>query len=84
MRARRAKNHLRHVTIDDLDKCQLTVVRHDVEGLRLDASRIHGLPFQVVSGELGIRRRLGLLGDRPNGRWPIDGLLGAGDVGHPT
>jgi hypothetical protein len=55
--------HVRHVTIDDLDKYDLTIIRRNVEGLRLDAGRVHDLPFQVVSRELRVRRSLGLFSD---------------------
>lgn len=73
----------RHVTIDDLGKCELALIRHEVEALRLDARRVQRDPFEVVPGELGKGHFFGLVGDRSNGRGPVDGLLGAGDVGQP-
>lgn len=73
----------RHVTIDDLGECELTLVGHEVEALRLNTRRVQRHPFQIVSGELGKGGFLGLFGDRSNGRGPVDGLLGTGDVGQP-
>lgn len=75
---------LRNVRVDDLGKGELAAVRHEVEALRLDASRLHGLPFQVILGGLGIGSRLGLLGDRLDSLGAVDRLLGAGDIGQPT
>lgn len=74
---------VRHVTIDDLGKGELAVFRHEIEGLRLDAGRFHRLPFHVITGEFRIGCRLGLFGDRLDGRGAIDGLLGAGNIGEP-
>lgn len=75
---------LRNVRVDDLGKGELAAVRHEVKALRLDASGLHGLPFQVILGGFGIGSRLGLLGDRPDSLGAVDRLLGAGDIGQPT
>lgn len=74
---------LRHVTIDDLDKCDSAVVRLEVEDLCLDASRLHGLPFQIVAPDLGVWCCLAFFGNRLNGRRPVDRLLCSGDIGQP-
>lgn len=74
---------LHHVTIDDLGKTEFTSVRHEVEALRLDASRVHGLPFQVIAGELRVGISLGLDADRLDGRRTVDGLRSPCDVGQP-
>lgn len=74
---------LRNVRVDNLGKSELATVRHEVEALRLDASRLHGGPFQVISGGYGIGSGLGLLGDRLDGLGAIDRLLGTGNIGQP-
>lgn len=53
----------------------------DVEHLRLHTGRVHHLPFQVVAGELGVGNGLGFFSHRLDGLGPVDGLLGAGDIG---
>lgn len=72
---------VRNVAVDDLRETNDAVIRHEVEALGLDASRLHSSPFQVVPDELRVRRLLGLFGNRLDGRGAIDGLLGAGDIG---
>ena len=74
---------VRHVTKDDLAKGKNTGVCHEVEALRLDRGRVQRLPFQIIPSQLCVGCRLGLFGDRLDGRGPVDGLLSAGDVGHP-
>ena len=75
---------LRNVGVDDLGKGELATVRHQVEALRLDAGRLHGRPFQVISGGFGIRSGLGLLSNRPDGLGAVDRLFGAGDISQST
>lgn len=72
---------LHNVAIDYLAKRKLAVVCNQVETLRLDAGRLHGLPFQVIACKLCVRCGLGLLGDRLYRARSVDGLLRAGDVG---
>lgn len=74
---------VRHITKDDLAKGKNTGVRHEVEALRLDRGRVQRLPLQIIPRELCVGCRLGFLGDRLDGRGSVDGLLSAGDVGHP-
>lgn len=76
-------SNLLDIAVYNLGHTQLSIVRNHVEGLGLDASRSHGLPFQIVSSEFGIGSRLCFLSDRLDGRRAIDGLLGAGDIGQP-
>ena len=61
----------------------MTAVRHKVEDLRLHAGLVYDVPFQVLSGQLRVRRLLGLLSDRLDGGGPVDGLLGTGHIGQP-
>ena len=75
------RRNLRNVRVDDLGKGELAAVRHKVKALRLNASRLHGMPFQVVPGDLGVRGSLGLLSDRLDGLGAVDRLLGTGDIG---
>lgn len=75
--------HIRHVTIDDLDESLVSVVAENVEGERLYACRIHHMPFHVLPLELGVGRGFRLFSHRPNRRGAIDGLLGAGYISQP-
>ena len=61
----------------------MTAIRHEVEDLRLHACLVYDVPFQVLSGQLRVRRLLGLLSDRLDGGRPVDGLLGTGHIGQP-
>lgn len=70
--------------MDDLGKCKMSAVRHEVEALRLNTRGVHGDPFHVVSLQLGVGCRLRLLGDGADRFRPIDGLLRAGHVGQPS
>lgn len=72
---------LRHIAVDDLRESDVAAVRLYVECLRLDTGRVHGLPFQVVARDFGIRRRLSFFSYRSDGRRAVDGFLGAGDIG---
>jgi len=82
--AKNCSGLLHHVTIDDLGKTEFTSVRHEVEALRLNASRVHGLPFQVIAGELRVGSSLGFDAHRLDGRRTVDGLRRPGDVGQPN
>lgn len=75
--------HARNVTIDDLHETNVTIVRRQIKGLSLDTGRVHGLPFQVIAGDLRVRDVLCFFSDGPDSRRAIDGLLCAGDVGQP-
>lgn len=55
-----------------------------VEGLSLDTGRVHGPPFQVHLGQLGVRRVVRLLGHRLDGLGAVDGLLRPGDIRQPS
>lgn len=48
---------LRYVAVDDLSEANVAALGGEVEGLRLDACRIHRVPLQVLLLEL----RVGLL-----------------------
>lgn len=80
---KRGTAHIRNIAIDDLEKSDVAVLAKDVDGLGLDRRRVHGLPLQVLTLDLGEGRLLGLDGDRLDGLGAIDGLLGAGDIGQP-
>lgn len=54
---------VRHVTIDDLGERRMAVVRCEVEAKGLDTRSVHCVPLHVVSLQLGVGSRLGLLGD---------------------
>jgi hypothetical protein len=73
--------NIRYVTIDELSKGDVTVVAKDVKGVCLNRSRVHSLPLQVISRDLGVGSLLGLCSDRLDGRGAVDRLLGAGDIG---
>lgn len=75
---------IRNVAVDDLAHGNVAIIGKEVEALRLDIGRVHLLPLEVLTGELGVGRLGRLLGDGLDGRGPIDGLLGAGDVGQPS
>lgn len=70
--------------MDDLGKCKMSAVRHEVEALRLDARGVHCHPFHVVSCQLSVGRRLRLLADGVDRFRAIDGLFRAGHVGQPS
>lgn len=61
----------------------MTTVSHEVPGLGLDAGRVDCDPLHVILGQLGVGLGLCLLADGLDSGRPIDGLLGAGDVGQP-
>jgi hypothetical protein len=73
--------YIRNVAIEYLGKGDVTVVAKYVKALRLDRGRVHGLPLQVISRELGIGSLFSLCSDRLDGRGAVDGLLSAGDIG---
>jgi hypothetical protein len=59
----------------------VSLVSVDIEGLSLDAGRLHGGPFQVIFDQLGVGGVILVLPDCLNGRGTVDGLFGAHDVG---
>ena len=61
----------------------MALLGHEVEAEGLDRRRVHGVPLHVIASELGVWSCRGLLGDRADGGWAIDRLLGAGDVRQP-
>lgn len=71
---------VRHVTIDDLSKRYVAIVRHEVEDLALDAGRSHDIPFLIVPRQFGIRSGFGIFGDGSYGRRAVDGLFSACDI----
>ena len=77
----RGRRLLRNVAVDDLGHANLALFGEEVKGLRLDVGPLHLFPFKVVAGGLGVGSLLGLLSYRSDGRWAIDGLLRAGDIG---
>lgn len=52
------------VAVDDLSHGDMATVGDDVERLGLNIGAAHDLPCQIVLREFGVRRVLGLLGDR--------------------
>lgn len=76
--------HIRNVAVNDLYEADMTVVRDKIKGCSLDVGPLQGPPLEVITGELRVRRLLGLLGNGSNGRWAVDGLLSAGDIGQPS
>lgn len=75
--------HVHNVGVDNLSEADVALLGHEVETEGLNRGRVHGVPFHVIVGELGVRGCLGLLGDRADVGWAIDWLLGAGDIGQP-
>lgn len=75
--------YVRHIAINDLDKCFVPIVCKKVKGESLDTCCIHDMPLLILPLELGVGCGLGLLSNRPDSRGPIDGLLGAGDISQP-
>ena len=72
-----------NVGVDDLRESDVALLRHEIEAEALDRGRVHSVPFHVIASELGVWGLNGLLSDRADGGWAIDGLLGAGDIGQP-
>ena len=70
----------RDVTIEHLRHSHMPTIGKEIEGLGLDVGRVHCHPFQIVLGDLAVRRRLGLLGYGLQRGGPIDGFGGACDV----
>lgn len=83
-RVRRESRSSRDVAVDDLTQPKVAVVRREVKGLRLDASRIHGHPFYIVLCNFRVRDGVCLPGDGLDGVGAIDGLLSAGDICQPA
>lgn len=76
---------IRNVAVDDLGHGNGAILSKEVKDLVFDACLVQRQPGVVGPGQLAIRRvgLLCLLGNGLDGRWAIDGLLGAGDVGQP-
>lgn len=76
---------IRNVAVNDLGHGNGAILGKEVKDLVFDACLVQRQPGVVGPGQLAIRRvgLLCLLGNGLDGRWAIDGLLGAGDVGQP-
>ena len=72
------------VIVDDLEEANVTRIRVEVEGLRLDVGVVESLPLEVLLGQLGVRRVACILANRLDGFRAVDGLLGTGDRGQPV
>lgn len=66
--------HPQDVAVNDLRHPQPPFVAQHVECLGLDVGRVHALPCQVIFGELGIRRVLGLFGHALDRGRAVNGL----------
>ena len=71
----------RDIAVDNLGEADVPALGEEVEGLRLDAGRVHGLPFQVVLRELREGRLLRLDGHGAEGGGAVDRLGRPGDIG---
>lgn len=78
----RRRETIRNAAVDDLYEGEMARIGKQVEGLGLDAGRVHRRPLDVVLGELGVGRRLGLFGNALAGRGAVDGLLRPDHIGH--
>lgn len=72
---------LRYVAVDKLQKTDMTGLGEKVECLRLDVGVVERGPFEVLLGQLGVRRVAGVLSNGVDGIRAILWLLGAGNSG---
>lgn len=79
-----SSSSLHNVAVDDLNEHHRPVVGHDVEGLGFHIGVGVCAPAQNVLVHFGKGSGLGLLRNRLEGLWAIDGLLGAHHGGETT
>lgn len=72
---------VRHVTINDLSKCCISIVPQNIKAEGLDAGRVHRMPLHVVSLEFGVGSFLRLLSNRADRGGTINRLFRAGHIG---
>lgn len=68
------------IAVDDLGHTCYTFVGREIKRLCFHTSAFHGMPFQMLRLDFGIRGCFGLLGDGLNGTWAIIGLLSASNI----